>query len=175
MPSLIRNLLLPLLLAIGLLSTPNAVLAAPPAPETANGATATTPEAGDGPDIEATLKQHLDAITSRNLKDYAGTLTRSPELYFVLADGKLIPNRSGVIDYMRKWFADPGWRIRFERLRTITGNHSTLVFFHTVLDGKDSAGQPTHAEGFATLVFRREARGWALIHEQNTPLAAHAH
>jgi ketosteroid isomerase-like protein len=125
----------------------------------------------DQPDFETQLQQYLAAIQARDIKAYAATITRDEKLYMVLPDGKLIPTRFGVIDYYRKWFADPSWRIRFERLRTIVGQESVVVFFHTVYDGNGNNGVPPHTEGYLTLTFRREPQGWALIHEQNTRIA----
>ena len=129
------------------------------------------PAAIDYTDFETLLQQHLAALQSRDIKAYAATITRSETLYLVLPDGKLIPTRFGVIDYYRKWFADPSWRMRFERLRTLVGKDSAVVFFHTVYDGNGNNGEPAHSEGYLTLTFRHEPQGWALVHEQNTRIA----
>lgn len=122
----------------------------------------------DGADFESLLQRHINAIQTRDLKAYAATITRGDTLYLVLPTGKLIPNRSGVLDYHRQWFADTSWRMRFERLRTTVGEDSAIVFFHTIYDGNDDDGKPMHSEGYLTMIFRREAQGWALIHDQNT-------
>lgn len=156
---------------LSLLLLPLAAFPAPPSRSHGTSAeTAIVPTTVDGSDFELLLQRHLNAIQARDLKAYAATITRGDTLYLVLPNGKLIPNRSGVLDYHRHWFADTSWKMRFERLRTLVGQDSAVVFFHTIYDGNGDDGKPMHSEGYLTMTFRREAQGWALIHDQNTPI-----
>ncbi|MBU1377564.1 MAG: nuclear transport factor 2 family protein [Alphaproteobacteria bacterium] len=118
-------------------------------------------------DFDATLAKHFAAVSGRDLPALESTLTPGAELTLILPNATRTTTRQAFIDFHKDFFADKTWTMRFEPVaKTVTGDMA-VVSVRTRWDGQDE-GKPVWSESWLTLVFRKDAGRWGLIHDQNT-------
>lgn len=120
---------------------------------------------GETSTFDATLKQHLDAITERDLSVYVSTLTERQDLSVIFPDGSRLSTRDEVIDFHRAWFADPEWRMDIEEVWRLVSDESAIVLLKTAYRDTDS-GPSRYA--WLSMSFAKENGSWRLVHDQNT-------
>ncbi|MFI6522667.1 YybH family protein [Spirillospora sp. NPDC050679] len=118
-------------------------------------------------DVKAVIGRHLTAIGKRDLTAYSATLRDEVEV--ILPNGSRLSGRRGVEDFHREFFADTEWTQDVTELSLrVTGGTAVAVY---EADYRGSAeGRPVRKRFLLTLVFVDDGSGWALLHDQCTPL-----
>ncbi|WP_129793785.1 nuclear transport factor 2 family protein [Sphingosinicella sp. CPCC 101087] len=136
------------------------------------GASPTTAAETRGLSFEQVLQIHLEAIRSRDLSAIERTLTSGERLDLLLPDGRHLRTRDEFIRLHVDWFADQSWTWRYEPVARHVGTDLATATIKTRSESRDPDGKVTRwSENWLTLTFRKEAGGWALVLDQNTPIA----
>lgn len=119
----------------------------------------------------ATLDRHVAAVPARDLAAIEATITRGDSLELMFPSGKRLTTRAEYLDFHRKWFADKGWTITFERQSLTEGKDIAFATYKTTVSSTDN-GKPVNSASWLTLTFRKEGGEWRLVHDQNTRIPA---
>jgi ketosteroid isomerase-like protein len=117
-----------------------------------------------------TLERHLRAVNARDLPALERTLTSGTQLELYLPNGKRLVTRAEFIAFHRGWFAEKGWVMRFTPISTFVGGDLAIATVRTRYEDQID-GKPYWSENWLTLTFRKESKGWGLVHDQNTRIA----
>lgn len=117
----------------------------------------------------ATLDVHLNAIKTSDLKTLEPTV--ADDVIMIGPDGTQYESKSVFIDFHKKWFATDNWEWDGEIVRTESSDSLGHAFIKYHFTQKDSLGQTMFEDDeYLILIFRREAEGWQLTHDQNTAI-----
>ena len=136
----------------------------------ATSACATTPSDSAAPSFEAAVERNLAAVTARDHRALADTITEGERLLLIFPNGHATYSRADYLAFHREWFADPGWTMAFERIALDVGGGYGHALYRTTYDG-DGNGPDEPRSSFLTLGFRLENGQWRLVHDQNTRIA----
>lgn len=117
-------------------------------------------------DFEEIVGLHVDAIRSRDLDGLLATVTSGDSITLIFPNGSVTHTLREYTDFHRRWFADPGWRLDLQPFVSRVHGDFGVALFHSTYS--DATG-PSH--GLVSLTFSRQANGWRLVFDQNTPLA----
>jgi ketosteroid isomerase-like protein len=120
-----------------------------------------------------TLERHMHAVATRDLPALERTLTSGTQLELYLPNGKKLASRAEFVAFHRSWFAEKGWTMRFTPVSTFVGRDLAIATVRTRYEDQVD-GKPYWSESWLTLTFRKESRGWGLVHDQNTRIATSA-
>lgn len=125
-----------------------------------------------GLSFEQVLQIHLDAIRNRDLAAIERTLTSGERLDLLLPNGEHLRTREEFIKLHVDWFGDRSWTWRYEPVTQHVGRELATATIKTHSESRDAQGIVTRwSKNWLTLTFRKETGGWALILDQNTPIA----
>lgn len=130
-------------------------------------------EAADtrGLNFAQTLELHLTAIQTRDLDLLRRTLTAGPDLELFLPDGRRLTTRQAFEALHVAWFADRSWTWHYTPIARIETTDLAVATVKTRSEVRQPDGRVSAwSENWLTLTFRREPGGWALVHDQNTPV-----
>ncbi len=118
-----------------------------------------------------TLDKHLKAIQDRDLTALAETLP-ADDLTLITSDGRLVRSVAEFLDMHRGWFAMTNWTLGWTVART--EETAEMGFAVLELDYREAPPDrpPLRQRSCLTLVFRRQAGGWVMVLDQNTPSGA---
>jgi len=108
-----------------------------------------------------TLEEHLAAISARDIGRFAVTVSSDPEARVIAPDGGAIVGAEAIVEAHRDWFAGDAWT--FSPRVALTRESDGLAF--GLLDVAY-----VEAAGTGRFLLTREADGWRLLYDQNTPL-----
>lgn len=126
------------------------------------------------PEFEPALQRHLAAIQHRDLTALESTLTSGDDLVLILPNGTMTRTKAEFLAFHREWFAEPGWRMRFDPLMRRITRPFAQVLFRTRYEGPSAEGAPIVSRSYLTMTFRLERGSWRLVHDQNTRLSPEA-
>ena len=129
--------------------------------------TACAPHA-KAPDFDPALAKHFEAIKSRDLQAYLGTITKGESLPLIFPDGTFMGTRSEVEAFHREWFSMPDWRMEFEPVSQIVGSDMANVLVKTSYRDTPE-GKPRFA--YLALTFQLQDGEWRLVQDQNTRIS----
>ncbi len=112
------------------------------------------------------LAKHLRGISERNLGYIEATV--DDHVTLILPDGSMVESKQEFVEFHRQWFKDPTWKMEQVVLETNEGRDmSYCLLNYRIIRVGENAGPET----FLLLVFRKQATGWKLVHDQNTRVA----
>ena len=117
------------------------------------------------PPLKPTLDKHIAAIMNRDFDSYTQTISKGETLPLIFPDGTLLESRAEVADFIKTWFAMPGWRTALEPVSQIVGKDLAVVLLKTSYrDTPDGADR----YAYLTLTFQLQDGQWRLVQDQNT-------
>ncbi|MFC7277853.1 YybH family protein [Paractinoplanes rhizophilus] len=119
-------------------------------------------------DFTEALAGHLAAIEARDLAAYLDTVRDGAAL--IMPNGRLLQGRAAIADFHREWFGDPDWSWRLAPAHTAIAGDTAVAVFTVDYADRDQRGEPYTTRYLLSLTFARDAGGWLLLHDQNTPL-----
>ncbi|TQV89343.1 YybH family protein [Aliikangiella coralliicola] len=125
-------------------------------------------------DFKCTYNKHIDAIKSKDFKAFESTIIKDGQLPFILPNGKYFDDPVAYRKMLKEWFAEDGWTFSPEVIKTEETKEMGTVLLKVDYNEKDRGGKPYHLEHFLFLVFKKEAGGWFLVHDQNTKIESGA-
>jgi ketosteroid isomerase-like protein len=151
--NLLAGLIVGSLLAVGVLATRSAAVAAPR--------------------FRTTLDAHLGAIVARDLQALLPTLTTSDALTMLTPNGYKLDTRTQYVDFHRQWFAakDEG-KLTFEIVRVVESPALAHALMKYSYRARDQQGKLQTSVAWLTLTFALEGGSWRLVFDQNTPITA---
>ena len=120
---------------------------------------------GPTPALQATIQDHLDAIQNRDLDALLETVTTGERLTLIFPDGTLYETRAEYVAFHQEWFADEGWTMTFEPVRTVESPGLATVLVRTTYEDD---GPASRRYGYLALTFADGGDGWRLVMDQNT-------
>lgn len=120
------------------------------------------------PPVSTTLRDHLHAITTRNLALLLDTIADDEHLTMILPNGTLIRGRGEAEVFHTAWFEDDEWQFSAEVLRIVESGGLALALLEVDYHDRDPHGHPYHKRYYLSLVFALYDDQWLLIHDQNT-------
>ncbi len=117
------------------------------------------------PSLQPTLDKHIAAIMDRDFDSYAQTISKGETLPLIFPDGTLLESRAEVADFIKTWFAMPGWRTTMEPVSQIIGKDLAVVLLKTSY--RDTPDGPDRY-AYLTLTFQLQDGEWRLVQDQNT-------
>ena len=112
-----------------------------------------------------TLREHLAAISARDIARFAPTISSDPQARVVAPDGGAIVGGEAILEAHRGWFATAGWT--FAPSIVLTRESDALGFALLEVAYSEPAGTRRF---LLSAVFTREGEAWRLFYDQNTPL-----
>ncbi|MEZ0471031.1 YybH family protein [Luteimonas salinilitoris] len=132
-------------------------------------AAAVAQERGAAAPLRETLGRHLQAIQARDLDALLVTVTRGDALTLILPNGKVLTTREEFRQLHVDWFAEDGWRMRFEVRQVREFGDTGIALVHYLSQQRqDDGSYATRREALLSLVFAREQGEWRLVYDQNT-------
>lgn len=124
---------------------------------------------GPSPALRATIDAYLAAIQNRDLDALLSTITPDERLTFILPDGTRSDTRAEYVAFHERWFADDGWTMTFEAIRTVESPGLATALFRTTYGAGGLAGG---RQAYLALTFADAGDGWRLVLDQNTRIGA---
>ncbi|MCB1606146.1 MAG: SgcJ/EcaC family oxidoreductase [Xanthomonadales bacterium] len=116
--------------------------------------------------FDDTLKQHLQAISERDLESLLATV--GDDLNLIFPNGQLVQGKENFRNIHTEWFADTQWRMEISEVSRSVGADMATVLLKYELRDVPEPGQGNPRSAFLVLVFAKSDDGWRLIHDQNT-------
>lgn len=120
-------------------------------------------------DLALVLDAHVKAVQARDLALLEKTITTGETLDLILPNGHRMTTRAQFVDMHREWFTEANWTWSLETVAVAEAKDMAVVTARTRYEERDG-DKSVVAEGWLSLTFRREAAGWRLVHDQNTPI-----
>lgn len=120
-------------------------------------------------DLALVLDAHVKAVQARDLAALEKTITTGETLDLILPNGHRMTTRAQFVDMHREWFTETNWTWSLETVAVAEAKDMAVVTARTRYEERDG-DKSVVAEGWLSLTFRREAAGWRLVHDQNTPI-----
>lgn len=120
--------------------------------------------------FEATLRDHLAAIETKDFDRLIATITQGETLTLIFPDGDRWDTRKQYVDFHRDWFRDARWTMKTHVERTIERGDLALAFVRYQFDTTRDDGTASHSDTWLTLVFAKENGQWRLVFDQNTKI-----
>lgn len=120
-------------------------------------------------DLALVLDAHVKAVQARDLAALEKTITTGETLDLILPNGHRMTTRAQFVDMHREWFKETNWTWSLETVAVAEAKDMAVVTARTRYEERDG-DKSVVAEGWLSLTFRREAAGWRLVHDQNTPI-----
>ncbi len=123
--------------------------------------------AAPAPSFEAQLDRHVAAVMDRDMDRLLETITGGEHLLLILPSGRMTAGRSDYVALHEMLFADPAWRMTFQRLAVTQTDQYAHALFRVTFDADGTGPAPAHSS-WLSLGFRLENGEWRLVHDQNT-------
>jgi ketosteroid isomerase-like protein len=120
-------------------------------------------------ELAAVLDAHVKAVQARDLAALEKTITTGETLDLILPNGHRTTTRAQYVDMHREWFKETNWTWSLANVAVAEAKDMAVVTARTRYEERDG-DKSVVAEGWLSLTFRREAAGWRLVHDQNTPI-----
>lgn len=122
-------------------------------------------------DLAATLDAHVRAVQARDLAALEKTITTGEALELILPNGTRLTTRAAFVEMHRDWFKETNWTWTLEPLAVTMTSDMAIVTARTHYEEREG-GETTRSDNWLSLVFRKEAGDWRLVHDQNTRVGA---
>jgi ketosteroid isomerase-like protein len=123
------------------------------------------------PDFDLALKNHLAAISNRDIEAFKSHLTLGDTLYTVVQNGHAFKTPAEIIAIHEQWFNDPNWTWDGKLVHKVVGEDMAMALVqYSYLANKEVAPFET----WLVYVFQLQEGSWRIIHDQNTAIDFHA-
>lgn len=120
-------------------------------------------------DLEAALREHLDAIRRRDLERLAATVDPD-DLVLIAADGELALGRDEFLRRHGEWFRSTSWSLESQTLHLREAGELATALLRLRYRDRRADGSELDEPSLLALVFRRRDGHWLLVQDQNTPI-----
>ena len=99
-------------------------------------------KAADEMAFVATLQQHLNAVTEKDLEALASTMSPEGKMQLILPGSEIMDSVDQFIDYHRAWFQDTTWTFETKILNTDVGDRLGLAITEIIYREPERDGKP---------------------------------
>jgi|GEM_PF-1340054 len=121
------------------------------------------------PTFEHTLAVHLHAIKTGNLTELEPTVGESVAM--IAPTGSKMDSKEVFMKFHKNWFSTKDWEWEGDIVRTESSDSLGYALIKYKFTQKDSVGNIRFQDNeYLVLIFKNSARGWQLVHDQNTQI-----
>ena len=121
------------------------------------------------PSFEQTLQVHLNAIQQANLTALEPTVADS--VMVILPNGARLDSKQVFMHFHEDWFKTKNWQWVPRILQKETADSLGYALVNYKYEEKDTTGAVQYrSNAYLALIFKNSAKGWQLIHDQNTKI-----
>jgi ketosteroid isomerase-like protein len=119
--------------------------------------------------FDSTLAIHLNAIKNANLSALEPTVADSVTL--ISPTGDRMNSKEAFMKLHENWFRQKYWQWEGTFLRTESTDSLGYALIRYTYTQKDSIGNVKFQnKSYLVLIFKNSAKGWQLVHDQNTSI-----
>lgn len=118
-------------------------------------------------EIRKVIKKHLDALTDKDLKSLAETMSPSGEMTLIMEGEGIKSSVDSFLDFHEKWFANEAeWSLEATSVLTKPGLQLGFVTVESVYREPERNGKPYYNKLVTTYLLEKEKDGsWAVIND----------
>ena len=114
--------------------------------------------------FHATLRQHLNATFNRDIETLESLMSPDGTMYMMRPNTQVIHSTDSYIDYHRKWFQDPEWKLS----GVITDSHVGTAIVDMRYEIPNLNGKAYWNELVISYVMKKVDNKWYVISDHST-------